>query len=61
MSSYSVEVKPSARRELEAVPDNVLPASFCKWTHWAGYLAPQVAKNSRAIRIYGGFEPVIGG
>jgi mRNA interferase RelE/StbE len=30
LSNYAIAVKPSARKELEALPDNVLTASFSR-------------------------------
>ena len=46
MDSYSVEVKPSARKELEALPDQLLGRVFLK-------LAPLDAESSKATKING--------
>ncbi len=50
MGSYAVEVKPSARKELEALPDNVLRRAVRKLESLAGDPRPAGCKKLKGYR-----------
>jgi mRNA interferase RelE/StbE len=60
VGSYAVEIKPSARKELEALPDHVLSRVLHKIQSLSDNPRPAGCKKVRGTKICGVFVSVAG-